>query len=120
MITFFEASILAHIVGDYLIQTENEANQKAVKQFFNWSLMRHVIKYTSCFVLPIIFFQASSLWLVWIFTTHYVLDRRAFVLWWRKNIMRSSEESISNTFWLTIIVDQIFHLLAIGVMCALQ
>lgn len=120
MITFFEVCVIAHIVGDYLIQTDREANQKAIQKFFNWPLARHVAKYTSCFVLPIYFFHASPIWLIWIFATHYVLDRRAFVVWWRKSIMRNSEETIRNTFWLTIIVDQIFHLLVIGVMAALQ
>ncbi len=116
MITlFFMLSLVAHLVGDYLIQTEVEANQKAVKNFFNWPLLRHVIKYTACISAVIIYCGVSYWWVLWIFTTHYVLDRRAFVLWWRKKIMRSSEETIQNTFWLTILVDQIFHVLAIAV-----
>ena len=114
------AGLIAHLIGDYLIQTEVEASQKAIKNFVNWPLLRHVLKYTACLTIVIVAFGASYWWVLWIFATHYVLDRRAFVLWWRKNIMRSSEQSIENTFWLTIIVDQIFHILAIAVVAAAQ
>lgn len=119
MITFFEACFIAHIIGDYLLQTDLEANQKAIRRFANWPLFRHVLKYTACFILPILLFNGSWIWLAWIFSTHYILDRRTFVVWWRMKVMRNSEESIKNTFWLTIIVDQIFHILAFGLMCAL-
>lgn len=117
MITLFESYLIAHIIGDYLLQTENEANQKAQLKFFNWPLVIHVIKYTLCLVVPTIYFQVSPMWLIWIFGTHYLLDRRAFVIWWRKSIMRNSRESIKDTFWLTIVVDQIFHILVIAVIC---
>ncbi|QQS22966.1 DUF3307 domain-containing protein [bacterium] len=119
-IELFIFAFLAHLVGDYLIQTEYEASNKPKGSFFNWALLIHVVKYTVCVGLAIAWCGASYWWIVWIFATHYVLDRRAFIIWWRRKIMRSSEKSIKNDWWLNVIVDQIFHILTIAVIAILS
>ncbi len=119
-IYLFASGLIAHLIGDYLIQTEEEANQKAIRHFFNWPLLRHVLKYTLCLAIPMVWWSVSPIWILWIFATHYVLDRRAFVLWWRIHVMASDPAKLKETFWLTIMVDQIFHILALAVVCAFQ
>ncbi len=117
---FFVVGFLAHLIGDFLIQTEYEATNKPNGHFINWPLLQHVVKYTLCLTVVIIALGASYWWVLWIFATHYVLDRRVFIVWWRRNIMRSSEESIKRDWWLNVVVDQIFHWLVIAVIAAAQ
>ncbi len=101
--------LLAHLVGDWFIQTEYEALNKALGKFWNRALMAHCAKYTLCFVPVLWFFEESQLWLLLILGSHLLIDRRSPVIWLRRHIARSSESGIKNTFWITIVIDQIFH-----------
>lgn len=110
--------VIAHLVGDFLLQTEFEAMNKANGSFWNRALFAHVLKYTLCFVPAFVGLHMSLLWLAPIFLSHLILDRRWPVLWWRRVVARGSEASIKNTFWLTIVVDQIFHVLVLAAILA--
>ena len=105
--------IIAHLIGDYLVQTEYEALNKAEGRFFNRALFAHCFKYTACFVPVFIAYDVALPYLLVVLGTHLVLDRRWLVTGWRHYVNRNSYESIKATFWLTIVVDQIFHVLVI-------
>ncbi|WP_378142052.1 hypothetical protein [Chryseomicrobium palamuruense] len=45
-----------------------------------------------------------------VFISHILLDRRDFIQWWNRVIMRNNELS-----WLSIVSDQIFHILILAV-----
>jgi hypothetical protein len=105
--------VVAHFVGDYLIQTEYEALNKAQGRFWNRALVVHCLKYTACFIPALLAYQVSLIWLLPVLATHLLFDRRWLIVLWRKYINRNSDEGIKQTFWLTIMVDQIFHVLVI-------
>lgn len=114
----FDWLILAHLVGDYLVQTEFEALNKALGRFWNRALISHCMKYTLCFVPVVLAFGVSPAWLLLIYGSHMVFDRRWPIVWWRTYVTRNSEESIKATFWLTVAIDQIFHFLILVVIGA--
>lgn len=112
--TVFELLILSHLVGDFLVQTEFEALNKALGKFFNRALLVHCLKYTLCFAPFFWNIGSGYFWLLLIFSSHMVLDRRWLIIWWRHYVNRNSPKSIENTFWLTVVVDQIFHILVLA------
>ena len=116
---YFSYLIIAHLVGDYLIQTEFEALNKALGRFWNRALISHCVKYTLSFVPFLIWFGLPLWWLLVIYGSHMMLDRRWFILWWRKFITRNSEDSIKATFWLTVVIDQIFHVIVLAILAML-
>lgn len=118
--TLFESFMIAHLIGDYLLQTLEEANQKAQKSFFNWPLWRHVIKYTAVCAVPIWYFSAHPAWILLVFGSHLLFDRRWPIIWWRHHVTRNSMESIEKTWWLTVVIDQIFHILVLALIAALS
>src|SRR5262249_14762676 len=60
--------LLAHAIGDYLLQSDWMAAEKA--KHANAALC-HAL----CYTLPFIFLRPSLLGLVFIVSTHYVIDR---------------------------------------------
>ena len=110
----FNYLILAHLIGDYLIQTEFEALNKALGRFWNRALISHCVKYTLSFLPLVIWFGLPLWWLLVIYGSHMVLDRRWFIIAWRKYVTRNSAESIKATFWLTVVIDQIFHVFVLA------
>lgn len=116
----FEWLVICHLIGDYLVQTEFEALNKALGRFWNRALVSHCVKYTLCFV-PLVFTAAlNPMWLMLIYGSHMIFDQRWPIVWWRKCVTRNSDESIKATFWLTIVIDQIFHLLVLVVIVTMQ
>lgn len=109
--TPFSFLFLSHLIGDYLFQTSWMAAYKKDR----WTaLLTHCFIYTltvSC----IAFFAFGGLSLfaiLFIFVTHVVIDKQYIVQWWVQNVMKppASEQK-----WLTIVVDQIFHLIVLGI-----
>lgn len=130
--------ILAHLVGDYLLQSDWMATEKTKRHLAAWL---HAL----CYSLPFLFFRPSvAAWLV-IVATHALIDRYRLARYvvWAKNFLapinvpvrvhfgskyRSvnppwSECSITGypdgrdrwlTVWLLIIADNTLHLLANG------
>ncbi|MHB1407462.1 MAG: DUF3307 domain-containing protein [Desulfitobacteriaceae bacterium] len=106
----FDALLLGHLIGDFLLQTSWMAGNKA-KQML--PLLVHSLVYTvSIGVFAwVTLHRFSFLMLVLIFVIHVVLDHRTLVQWWVKKIMRTDG---SPAVWLNIVVDQTFHLLALA------
>ncbi|MBI5732582.1 DUF3307 domain-containing protein [Candidatus Jorgensenbacteria bacterium] len=107
--------VMGHLVGDWIFQTEHQALNKAHGKFFNWPLIGHCLIYTACFIPIFAWLNFSWWWLILIFSSHMFLDRRWPVVWWIKHIKRTSDNTITNNFWLVIAVDQVMHLLIITI-----
>jgi hypothetical protein len=112
--TSFIFLFLSHMIGDWLIQTEHQAMNKAKGRFFNGALFSHCLCYTLCFVPAFWLAHINMVWLLLVFWSHMFLDRRWPVIWWIKTMKRTSEETIKNLFWLVIAVDQVMHILIVA------
>ena len=112
--TLMEMLIVAHLIGDWLLQTESEALQKFNGKFLNSPLISHCTKYTLAFIPAFYYFGISWYWLILIFWSHMFLDRRWPVKWWIHNVMGNSYESIDKLFWLVVVVDQVMHILVLA------
>ncbi|WP_377890248.1 DUF3307 domain-containing protein [Alkalihalobacillus sp. R86527] len=113
--TPFEYLFIAHLVGDFLFQTKWMAKGKHNRWL---PLLSHVSIYTA--VLGIFawigFGGLSILQLAFIFITHLILDRRTFVAWWTRVVMRDVDGSVG---WLKVITDQVFHFIVIAIVVSL-
>ncbi len=111
---------MAHLVGDFLFQTEYEALNKAAGRCLNRALLTHCLKYTLAFTPLCLFGGLAWPWLAAIFAAHAFLDRRWPIIWWRRRVIGDSEQAVKATFWLTVVIDQIFHLVVLAVICGLS
>lgn len=105
--------VFAHFVGDWLIQSEYEAVNKAKGGFWNKALLTHCLKYSACFIPVLWIFGESMLWLALIFGSHVIIDRRNPVIWWRAHVGHCTPANIQQTFGVTIVVDQVFHFIVL-------
>jgi hypothetical protein len=117
--SLFDWLLVGHLVGDFLLQTDGMAKYKA--QSWTW-MLRHVGLYLAVMVIVLGVYSLSNpvpLWvlglsLLFIGATHIVLDRRGFTLGWMRLIGITSDLG-----WLTIVADQVFHLLVLVVVVQL-
>jgi len=102
----FDLLLLAHLLGDFPLQTSWMAMNKATKWF---PLIVHSALYTATLgAIAFLGFGGLDWWrLLTLFIAHILLDRRTFVAWWVRNVMRT--DLVKNQ-WLGIMVDQVFHL----------
>ena len=105
--TLFETLLLGHFVGDFLFQNHWMADRKA-----NRALPRlvHSLVYSSA--VYAFSWMAGGISLVGagiILLSHFLIDQRSFVRCWMSNITRTF-----NVSWLSIVYDQIFHLLILA------
>jgi hypothetical protein len=104
--------ILAHLVGDYILQSHTMANKKL--NSFSWAMF-HGLMYS----LPFVLITQSPLALFTIWVTHAVIDR-----WRIANYVAKIKNNIWNTpngypaetppwlsVWLMIITDNTMHIL---------
>lgn len=108
----FDLLLIAHLIGDYLLQTEWMAKYKAER----WApLLAHCTVYTLVIgLVSYLFIPAGLSW--WaiglVFVSHVFLDRRGFVAFWYRRVMRVTDD---RNKWLMIVVDQSFHLIVLAV-----
>ena len=95
--------IYAHLIGDYLLQTDKMALNKKTSNL--WCLI-HVLTY----MIPFIFTNINIYGLILIAIQHYAQDRTNFVVWFMK--MKKSEIFANDMGpWSVIIMDNIIHIL---------
>ncbi len=120
---FTADQLVAHAVGDYLLQSEWMAQQKT---------RRSIAAFTHCsfYILPFLFITLNPYTLAVIFGTHFVIDRwhlARYVAWLKNRPWPGSaawSECQKTGFhpdtppwlagWLVIIVDNIMHILING------
>jgi hypothetical protein len=112
--TLFEYLFMAHLLGDWLLQTEWQAENKRTR----WrALFTHIVVYHAV-VLAVLLWQAGParplLFAVVLFlaVTHTLLDHFTVV-----PLMRALRITVKREpeRWLMVAVDQSVHLLLIGV-----
>lgn len=113
--SMFDFLLLGHLVGDFLLQTSWMARNKATQWL---PLLVHVSVYTSVIALFGLFAGGlSPAAIALIFISHVILDRRSFVQFWVERVQMTTG---SESRWLTIVADQIFHLLFLALAIALS
>jgi hypothetical protein len=106
----FDWLLLGHLIGDYLFQT----NWMAMRKEKEWlPLLSHCFVYT--LIVGIIGYSTHQLTLygiLFIFVTHIVIDRRSFIRFWVRTIQGAKGGAEG---WLSIVTDQIFHLIILAI-----
>ncbi|WP_227396347.1 DUF3307 domain-containing protein [Jeotgalibacillus aurantiacus] len=107
----FSFLFLAHLIGDFLFQTGWMASKKSTEWI---PLLTHCFVYTITILIVswMTFGVMSLVAYLFIFVTHVILDRQKFVRWWVKRMMQTPAGPDK---WLTIVVDQIFHLIILAI-----
>ncbi|WP_027364411.1 DUF3307 domain-containing protein [Desulfotruncus alcoholivorax] len=100
--------LVGHLVGDFIFQTRWMAEGKATK----WvPLLVHSAVYTFCVYLLSLGGGGLSLPAVgFIFLTHCLLDRRAFIYFWTGRVTGAKD-----VMWLNVAVDQAWHIVVLAV-----
>ncbi|HEY3281594.1 MAG TPA: DUF3307 domain-containing protein [Armatimonadota bacterium] len=92
---------VGHMVGDYLLQTNYQAENK---KHGWWPCFSHVLTYTLCIWL----FTQWPVWkLAMVFGTHYLQDRSQLVKWFNTVTHKNGEP------WLHIVVDNTLHMVVL-------
>jgi len=114
----FIVQFVAHKIGDYPLQSDADAANKA-KSFKH--RFRHCLIYslvTFCFVVPLVSYTVAAIIFLGTFVEHMIVDTRKPVIWWKtffeEKIMRNKWFVIEELpFFVLIEIDQTFHLLRI-------
>lgn len=95
--------ILAHFIGDFLLQNDWMAVGKKKNSFI---CTVHVTLY----ILPFFLTELSLLQISLIYIQHWIQDRTTFIKWWC-SITKSFQSELEKDSlpWGHFIVDQIFH-----------
>lgn len=113
--SLFDWLLIAHLVGDFLVQTDSMAKYKG--QNWLW-MLKHVglymmimsallIVYALLHPVPAGLVAAALLFLA---VTHVILDRRAFTNWWMRLVGISNDK-----LWISVAIDQVFHILTLAI-----
>lgn len=100
----FDWLLVGHLIGDFLFQTSWMAQNKAKKWL---PLLVHSSVYTG--TVSIVAFAGGGLSIsaiIIIFIGHVLLDRKTFVAFWVRHVQTANGQEAK---WLTIVTDQIFH-----------
>lgn len=108
--SLFDWLLIGHFVGDYLFQT----GWMAANKMKRWdALLVHSAVYTIAIYLFSLFsFKLTIGSVLFVFISHVVLDQGSIVRWWTKHIQAPP---LSERKWLTIMADQSFHLIVLGI-----
>ncbi|GAB4324318.1 MAG: hypothetical protein Kow0074_17180 [Candidatus Zixiibacteriota bacterium] len=117
--TIFEGLLIAHVVGDWLLQTEWMALNKAT----DWrALIVHVLVYHAVMaaILIVGYPMEPGVVLLVVFALavfHAILDRRRVTDWY----MRAMRMVVNQAppLWLRVAVDQALHVVSLAVAAAL-
>jgi len=113
--SLFDWLLVAHLVGDFLVQTDSMAKYKG--QDWLW-MLKHVglymtimsallIVYALFHPMPAGLVAAALLFLL---VTHVILDRRAFTNWWMRLVGISNDK-----LWISVVIDQVFHIVTLAI-----
>jgi len=99
--------IYAHLIGDFLIQTDWMASGK--KQS-SWICLVHVATY----MIPFLLTSLSWLQLLCIAIEHFWQDRTTVIEWFMKHTGKQNFAAPPKGPWSSFLVDGIFHILFIA------
>lgn len=106
--------IVGHVVGDFLLQTSWQAENKGRI----WrALISHGLVYSiAIYIITLIVGSISLISIAIIFISHILLDKGHFVNWWIENIKKEQTDDERIRF----IVDQSLHLLVLLIITMLN
>lgn len=111
----FDWLLIGHLIGDFLLQTSWMAKYKATKWL---PLLTHVLVYTIVVASFGWISGGLSLWgIAIIFIGHILLDRKTFVAFWVRHVQTAKGPE---QVWLSIVADQIFHVILLAVAIAVS
>lgn len=118
-LTIFEAFLITHLVIDWIFQTKWESSNKATQTL---PLIIHCFIYTAGFIPAFLFFKINLLWLLFIFVSHIVIDRRNLVTWLLEDFRGFKKEKTPELLYLILWVgvDQTLHLLVLALIVILM
>lgn len=112
--SLFDWLLIGHLVGDFLIQSDNMARSKQHRpmmlghiSFYMVVMTPIIVIYALTHSLPVWLIVAALLFLA---GTHVSLDRRDLTVRWMRFMGMSP-----NRLWLVIVVDQVLHLLTLAI-----
>ena len=106
----FDCLIVGHLVGDFLLQNEWMAENKA-KQIA--PLLVHSSIYTlSLFMFSLFVKPLPWLPILLIFVSHSIVDQRGLITLWGQVVT-----NLKNNTWLYIMADQTVHIIIILIVC---
>lgn len=110
--SLFDIFLITHFVADWLFQTKWQAENKE-KNYL--ALFSHSLVYSLFFLLFFWIFKINLWWVLLIFLSHTVLDKRTFEYWLLKTIKKNDRQNTSQSVFLInlIAVDQILHIFII-------
>jgi len=111
--SLFDWLLVGHLVGDFLLQTDEMARHKARE--WRW-MFTHVGLYMVPVALAALLYawqqplspRAAVVGLLLVAATHVGLDRRDFTAWWMRAMGVAPDKP-----WLAIVIDQVFHVLVL-------
>lgn len=100
-------SIIGHLVGDYFLQNDWMANRKKSESF---PCFVHCALWTLSVCCFAEWFNPLSA--VWLFITHFLIDRTQFIaLWMNAKGQSGFRENLAP--WSAIVVDNVWHILTL-------
>jgi hypothetical protein len=112
--TLFESLVIAHLIGDWLLQTEWQALNKIHdwRAMFSHLLVYHAVLLTVLgvrfgFDEPVVYGVVGVLAVL-----HGILDRRGFTQWLMKTLRISVQRAPDR--WLSMAVDQTLHIVLLA------
>lgn len=112
MIELIVLGLVAHMIGDYVLQNDWIAIEKTKR---TWVTLIHIILYS----IPFFFIVGWSWALLVIAGSHFFIDRFRLAVYWIKlinwnwksdNFGFNKDKPIWMSVWLMIIYDNIFHI----------
>ncbi len=99
--------LVAHLVGDYLLQNDWMALNKKLMTF---PCVVHCSAYTAA--------VASCTWWPWwallaVFVTHFIQDRTQIIRWWMNLIGQEKFAGPPLGPWSIIVVDNVWHIVVL-------
>ncbi|MCA9743438.1 MAG: DUF3307 domain-containing protein [Deferribacteres bacterium] len=104
--------IYAHLIGDFLLQTDWMAREKKRS---SWACLVHVLTY----MIPFLFTPLAWWQLLLVGAQHFVQDRTDLVVWFMEKTGKREFTKPPSAPWSVILVDSILHILFIALIEAL-
>lgn len=112
-LTLFEALLITHFIMDWIFQWKWEAMNKSKNWF---ALLFHCFVYTVGFVPVSLIYNINLEWLLLIFVSHIICDKRNFEIWLLEKFKGFKREENSESSWNIVLigVDQTLHLIILS------
>ena len=102
-------ALVGHLVGDFLFQNDWQALNKKKSTY-------HCLVHVTIWTFSVMLFTGwwSIPVFLWLFATHFAIDRTQFISKWMEFMgQKSFRDNLAP--WSSIVVDQVFHILTLWI-----